>query len=169
MRTPEISASSGPLSNKSVAETDEDVPPQASDPGSSSTRRLEASVSSEPLFKRSFTETASSVAPPASPRTAARNTSTGAVSPLQALLGDTQPKMARPHPRLAQPVSSGQTARQGIATRAAPGEIMCCHHLFPFALCKAIPIESCMTLDKDSSCACSFRFPAASSTLVRDL
>ena len=48
--------------------------------------------------------------------------SNAAADPLQALLGDTQPRLARPPPKLTQPLSSGPLPRQRTSSGAAAGK-----------------------------------------------
>ncbi len=58
----------------------------------------------------------------ASQDSASSSVSKAAADPLQALLGETQPRLARPPPRLTRPLSSGPSARQSTSSGAAAGK-----------------------------------------------
>ena len=99
-----------------------DPPPQASPQDTASrTSKEEAPAHTGPSVSKSTSGVAAKVPLQASPSSAGRSTSKPAADPLQALLGDTQPRLARPPPRLTRPLSSGPLPRQSTSVGAAAG------------------------------------------------
>ena len=66
--------------------------------------------------------TSASTAKQAPQSSAGSSVSKAAADPLQALLGETQPGLARPPPRLSRPLSSGPLPRQSTSSGAPAGE-----------------------------------------------
>ena len=97
-------------------------PPQQLTQGTS--RSTVSTVSKrEPPTEASVSSSASaSTAKQASQSSAGSSVSKTAADPLQALLGDAQPRLARPPPRLTRPLSSGSLPRQSTSSGAAAGK-----------------------------------------------